>query len=58
MDWIHNFEGTLKKELAFLPVRLSNISLNGTAGIAVSIAIDIPTPYLSEVVDACVCLFR
>ncbi|MDX1900449.1 MAG: DNA topoisomerase IV subunit A [Gammaproteobacteria bacterium] len=51
VDWIPNFDGTLT-EPAILPARLPNILLNGTTGIAVGMATDIPPHNLSEVVDA------
>jgi topoisomerase-4 subunit A len=53
VDWGPNFDGTLKEPLA-LPARLPNILLNGTTGIAVGMATDIPPHNLSEVVAACV----
>jgi len=53
VDWIPNFDGTLK-EPQRLPARLPNVLLNGTSGIAVGMATDIPPHNLSEVVDACV----
>ncbi len=52
VDWGPNFDGTLKEPLA-LPARLPNILLNGTTGIAVGMATDIPPHNLKEVVDAC-----
>src|SRR5580704_1173776 len=50
VDWVPNFDGTLR-EPALLPARLPNILLNGTTGIAVGMATDIPPHNLSEVVD-------
>lgn len=55
VDWIANFDGTLN-EPQLLPARLPNILLNGTTGIAVGMATDIPPHNLREVVAACVCL--
>ena len=55
VDWIANFDGTLK-EPRLLPARLPNILLNGTTGIAVGMATDIPPHNLREVVSACLCL--
>jgi len=52
VDWTDNFDGTLK-EPQRLPARLPNILLNGTMGIAVGMATDIPPHNLSEVADAC-----
>ncbi|MDF1582411.1 MAG: DNA topoisomerase IV subunit A [Methyloprofundus sp.] len=53
VDWNDNFDGTLK-EPALLPDRLPNILLNGTMGIAVGMATDIPSHNLREVAHACV----
>ncbi|MGM0404019.1 MAG: DNA topoisomerase IV subunit A [Thermodesulfobacteriota bacterium] len=53
VEWIPNFDGTLK-EPATLPARLPNILLNGTMGIAVGMATDIPPHNAVEVVDALV----
>jgi topoisomerase IV subunit A len=55
--WGANFDGTLKEPLS-LPARLPNILLNGTTGIAVGMATDIPPHNLNEVVDACVHLLE
>lgn len=51
VDWVPNFDGTLK-EPALLPARLPNVLLNGTTGIAVGMATDIPPHNLREVVNA------
>ena len=53
VDWGPNFDGTLE-EPALLPARLPNILLNGTTGIAVGMATDIPPHNLGEVVGACI----
>jgi topoisomerase-4 subunit A len=55
VEWIPNFDGTLE-EPSFLPARLPNILLNGTTGIAVGMATDIPPHNLREVVAACILL--
>jgi topoisomerase-4 subunit A len=52
-DWVANFDGTLD-EPAVLPARLPNILLNGTTGIAVGMATDVPPHNLREVATACV----
>ncbi len=57
VDWIPNFDGTLK-EPALLPARLPNILLNGSTGIAVGMATDIPPHNLREVVSACIRLLE
>ncbi|MCK5897495.1 MAG: DNA topoisomerase IV subunit A, partial [Methylococcales bacterium] len=54
-EWSDNFDGTLQ-EPKLLPARLPNILLNGTMGIAVGMATDIPPHNLREVADACVAL--
>jgi len=53
VDWSDNFDGTLK-EPVLLPARLPNVLLNGTMGIAVGMATDIPPHNLREVVNACI----
>jgi len=53
VEWVPNFDGTLR-EPGTLPARLPNILLNGTAGIAVGMATDIPPHNLFEVADACI----
>lgn len=57
VSWGPNFDGTLKEPLT-LPARLPNILLNGTTGIAVGMATDIPPHNLKEVVAACVLLLE
>jgi len=53
VDWVPNFDGTLE-EPATLPARLPNLLLNGTTGIAVGMATDVPPHNLREVAAACV----
>ena len=57
VDWQPNFDGTLK-EPTLLPARLPNILLNGSTGIAVGMATDIPPHNLREVVSACIRLLE
>lgn len=52
VEWSDNFDATLK-EPVLLPARLPNILLNGTMGIAVGMATDIPPHNLREVAAAC-----
>lgn len=52
VDWVPNFDGTLD-EPAVLPARVPALLLNGTTGIAVGMATDIPPHNLREVVNAC-----
>lgn len=51
VDFVPNFDET-EKEPAVLPVRIPNLLVNGTEGIAVGMATSIPTHNLSEVIDA------
>lgn len=53
VNWIPNFDGTMD-EPAVLPARLPNLLLNGTTGIAVGMATDVPPHNLREVAAACV----
>ncbi|MBS9429980.1 DNA topoisomerase IV subunit A [Photorhabdus akhurstii] len=55
VDWVPNFDGTLQ-EPKMLPARLPNILLNGTTGIAVGMATDIPPHNAREVANALVML--
>ena len=50
-DWVPNFDGTLD-EPVILPARLPNLLLNGSTGIAVGMATNIPPHNLNEVADA------
>ncbi len=53
VDWTPNFDGTLE-EPSWLPARLPHLLLNGTTGIAVGMATDVPPHNLAEVANACV----
>ncbi len=53
VDWVPNFDGTLE-EPALLPAQVPNVLLNGTTGIAVGMATDIPPHNLREVVTAAI----
>ncbi len=53
VDWNDNFDDTLK-EPSVLPSRLPNLLLNGTTGIAVGMATNMPPHNLTEVVDGCI----
>ncbi|WP_434747326.1 DNA topoisomerase IV subunit A [Pantoea sp. Lu_F5_004] len=55
VDYQPNFDGTLQ-EPKMLPARLPNILLNGTTGIAVGMATDIPPHNLREVAQAAIAL--
>ena len=53
VDWTPNFDGTLE-EPSTLPARLPHVLLNGTTGIAVGMATDIPPHNVREVTAACI----
>jgi len=55
VEWGPNFDGTLN-EPRLLPSRLPHVLLNGTSGIAVGMATDIPPHNIHEIVAACVAL--
>lgn len=57
VDWVPNFDGTMQ-EPKMLPARLPNILLNGTTGIAVGMATDIPPHNLREVAKAAITLIE
>ncbi len=50
-DWVPNFDGTMD-EPSVLPAQVPNVLLNGTTGIAVGMATDVPPHNLREVVSA------
>ncbi len=53
VDWTPNFDGTLE-EPTWMPARLPHLLLNGTTGIAVGMATDVPPHNLNEIVSACI----
>ena len=55
VDWDPNFDETLK-EPKVLPSRFPNLLVNGSAGIAVGMATNIPPHNLREVIDAVICV--
>jgi topoisomerase-4 subunit A len=57
VEWTPNFDGTMD-EPTILPARLPNLLLNGTSGIAVGMATDIPPHNLREVAAACIHLLE
>ncbi len=57
VNWTANFDGTMD-EPEVLPARIPNLLLNGTTGIAVGMATDIPPHNLAEVGKACVHLLE
>ena len=57
VDWVPNFDGTMQ-EPSLLPARLPHILLNGTTGIAVGMATDLPPHNLREIASACIRLLE
>ncbi len=57
VEWQDNFDGTMTEPVT-LPARLPNILLNGTTGIAVGMATDIPPHNLTELVKGCIALLK
>ena len=57
VDWVDNFDGTIK-EPKQLPAQVPNLLLNGTSGIAVGMATDMPPHNLIEVITACIQLLE
>ena len=55
VDWDPNFDET-RREPRVLPCRFPNLLVNGSSGIAVGMATNIPPHNLREVIDACVCI--
>lgn len=57
VDFVPNYDGS-EMEPAVLPTRLPNLLVNGSSGIAVGMATNIPPHNLSEVINACLHLLR
>ncbi|MCY4362100.1 MAG: DNA gyrase subunit A [Gammaproteobacteria bacterium] len=57
VDYIPNYDGT-EREPAVLPARLPNLLVNGSSGIAVGMATNIPPHNLTEVINACIALLE
>lgn len=57
VDWDPNFDET-RKEPRVLPSRFPNLLVNGSSGIAVGMATNIPPHNLTEVIDACICVLE
>ena len=55
VDWDPNYDET-RKEPRVLPARFPNLLVNGSAGIAVGMATNIPPHNLREVIGACICV--
>ena len=57
VNWDPNFDET-RKEPRVLPSRFPNLRVNGSAGIAVGMATNIPPHNLTEVINACICILE
>ena len=57
VDWDPNFDET-RREPRVLPCRFQNLLVNGSSGIAVGMATNIPPHNLTEVINACVCVLE
>ncbi len=57
VDWVPNYDGSLR-EPAILPASFPNLLVNGSSGIAVGMATNIPPHNLGEVIDAAVAVIR
>ena len=55
VDWEPNFDES-RKEPKVLPARFPNLLVNGSSGIAVGMATNIPPHNLTEVINACICV--
>ena len=55
VDWDPNFDES-RREPRVLPARFPNLLVNGSSGIAVGMATNIPPHNLREVIDACICV--
>jgi DNA gyrase subunit A len=53
VDWVPNYDGA-EREPSVLPAKFPNLLVNGSSGIAVGMATNIPPHNLGEVIDACV----
>src|SRR6266852_1950041 len=57
VDWVPNYDGSLA-EPSVLPAKYPNLLVNGSSGIAVGMATNIPPHNLGEVIDACLMLIE
>ena len=55
VDWVPNYDGSLS-EPTVLPARFPNLLVNGSSGIAVGMATNIPPHNLGEIIDSCIAL--
>ncbi len=57
VDWTPNYDGSLREPVV-LPAQVPNLLVNGSSGIAVGMATNIPPHNLAEVVDACIAVIE
>ncbi|MBV8517173.1 MAG: DNA gyrase subunit A [Acidobacteria bacterium] len=57
IDWVPNYDGSLS-EPSVLPAKFPNLLVNGSSGIAVGMATNIPPHNLGEIIDACLMLIE
>ncbi len=57
VDWVPNYDGSLS-EPSVLPAKFPNLLVNGSSGIAVGMATNIPPHNLGEVIDACLMMIE
>src|SRR5216117_212695 len=57
IDWVPNYDGT-EREPSVLPAKYPNLLVNGSSGIAVGMATNIPPHNLGEVIDACLMMIE
>ncbi|HET7710465.1 MAG TPA: DNA gyrase subunit A [Thermoanaerobaculia bacterium] len=57
VDWVPNYDGT-EREPAVLPAKFPNLLVNGSSGIAVGMATNIPPHNIGEVIDACLMMIE
>src|SRR6266498_1639663 len=57
VEWVPNYDGT-EREPSVLPAKFPNLLVNGSSGIAVGMATNIPPHNLGEIVDACQALLK
>ncbi|HKS25075.1 MAG TPA: DNA gyrase subunit A [Thermoanaerobaculia bacterium] len=57
VDWVPNYDGT-EREPSVLPAKYPNLLVNGSSGIAVGMATNIPPHNLGEVIDACLMMIE
>src|SRR6266542_5015063 len=57
VEWVPNYDGT-EREPSVLPAKFPNLLVNGSSGIAVGMATNIPPHNLGEVIDACLLMIE